>query len=125
MNPKVKKLWIAALKSGKYSQTKLVLKDYKGYCCLGVLCDLYAKTQKKKGFYSNDDGVTFQFHDTSRAVPYQTANLPKQVQKWSGVNSHLGYYKSNSKKDVSRSLSGGNDNGKTFKQIAKIIEAKF
>jgi hypothetical protein len=32
--------WIKALRSGEYAQTRNALKDDKGYCCLGVLCDL-------------------------------------------------------------------------------------
>ncbi len=30
--------WIAALRSGKFTQSKNRLKDDKGYCCLGVGC---------------------------------------------------------------------------------------
>lgn len=36
-------LWIKALRSGDYKQTRGTLKDNKGFCCLGVLCDLAAK----------------------------------------------------------------------------------
>lgn len=32
--------WVAALRSGEYKQTRLVLQDQNGFCCLGVLCDL-------------------------------------------------------------------------------------
>jgi hypothetical protein len=32
--------WINALRSGEYAQTRKALRDDKGYCCLGVLCDL-------------------------------------------------------------------------------------
>lgn len=30
--------WIAALRSGKYNQTRGSLRDQFGYCCLGVAC---------------------------------------------------------------------------------------
>lgn len=40
MNVEWKAKWIAALRSGLYSQTTGVLKDENGYCCLGVLCDI-------------------------------------------------------------------------------------
>ena len=30
------KIWIKALRSGEYSQTKTTLEDCDGYCCLGV-----------------------------------------------------------------------------------------
>jgi len=46
MNPRIQKLWIAALNSGNYVQGHNRLRestqagDY-SWCCLGVLCDLY------------------------------------------------------------------------------------
>lgn len=44
MNPEVKAKWLEALRSGKYKQGKFMLRNqYDGYCCLGVLCDLYGK----------------------------------------------------------------------------------
>lgn len=35
--------WIAALRSGKYKKETGHLRKNKGYCCLGVLCDLQNK----------------------------------------------------------------------------------
>lgn len=32
------KIWIAALRSSEYRQTKNALQDGLGYCCLGVAC---------------------------------------------------------------------------------------
>jgi hypothetical protein len=32
--------WLAALESGEYTQTILMLADETGYCCLGVACEL-------------------------------------------------------------------------------------
>lgn len=32
--------WINALRSGMFAQTKGVLKDDKGFCCLGVACEI-------------------------------------------------------------------------------------
>lgn len=57
MNPKVKKLWIAALESGRYKQgygdlcknpEATSFKKAGGFCCLGVLVDLYLKANKIK-----------------------------------------------------------------------------
>lgn len=44
MNPEIKTKWVEALRSGKYKQGKKSLRSREGdkYCCLGVLCDLYA-----------------------------------------------------------------------------------
>ena len=40
MIPELKQKWIEALRSGKYAQSQLALKNADGYCCLGVLCDI-------------------------------------------------------------------------------------
>lgn len=40
MTPEFKKLWVEALRSGKYQQTKNVLRNDKGFCCVGVALDL-------------------------------------------------------------------------------------
>jgi hypothetical protein len=37
------KLVLKALRSGEYKQTKAALQDEDGYCCLGVMCDVYRK----------------------------------------------------------------------------------
>jgi hypothetical protein len=44
MNPEIKALWLAALRSGEYKQGTACLKNmHCEYCCLGVLTDLYIK----------------------------------------------------------------------------------
>lgn len=52
MNKQVKKKWLSALESGKYAQgyRQLIYNTAAGkrYCCLGVLCDLWAKHMHKK-----------------------------------------------------------------------------
>jgi hypothetical protein len=40
MKPEIKKLWVEALRSGKYKQGKYHLHTGDKYCCLGVLCDI-------------------------------------------------------------------------------------
>lgn len=51
MNKKIKARWVKALRSGKYEQGRSSLKiieadGSKSYCCLGVLCELYCKSNK-------------------------------------------------------------------------------
>jgi len=47
MNKRIKTKWIKALRSGKYKQGTGRLKTNDGgFCCLGVLSDLYAKEKK-------------------------------------------------------------------------------
>ena len=40
MNKENMMKWVAALRSGKYAQTKEILRDEKGFCCWGVMCDI-------------------------------------------------------------------------------------
>lgn len=40
--------WVKALRSGKYSKTTGVLQDSKGYCCLGVGCDVFIPKSKQE-----------------------------------------------------------------------------
>ncbi len=60
MNKKIKAKWIEALRSGKYKQTKEVLHDGDGFCCLGVLCEVlgipkyYGEESGRWWFYSNN-----------------------------------------------------------------------
>lgn len=40
MDPEIKKQWIDALRSGKFTQGREQLQDESGYCCLGVLAQI-------------------------------------------------------------------------------------
>ena len=71
--------WLAALESGEYSQTAGVLRDSKGFCCLGVACHLSRKAKivdkNKLGFYVYGDAEG----DASMG------RLPYKVQKELGL----------------------------------------
>lgn len=58
MNKRVKKLWIKALRSGKYKQGRGHLKSNEEgvsyYCCLGVLCELALKDGVLTDYEGND-----------------------------------------------------------------------
>ena len=43
-----KKLWVAALRSGKYEQGKEYLRWGNKFCCLGVLADLISPEEWRK-----------------------------------------------------------------------------
>lgn len=42
MNAEIKAKWIAALRSGQYTQAHYSLRNYTSHCCLGVLLDVAA-----------------------------------------------------------------------------------
>ena len=81
MNARIKRKWVAALRSGKYAQGQGFLKDEDGgYCCLGVLCSIFAKEKSKLGvkFIGESDG-TWSFMGSG-------ATLPVVVADWAGLD---------------------------------------
>lgn len=46
LNKKQFKTWIKALRSGKYKQTRGILQDKNGFCCLGVACKVLIDPEK-------------------------------------------------------------------------------
>lgn len=137
--------WTKALRSGKYKQGKEFLKlEYKGvtrHCCLGVLCELYNKEMKKnKKSCAKEKAVDLK--DQRGVVPKNTEFffkfdnvaqiLPPKVRKWAGIKTSEGHLprKYFTTKDGSfngnpTDLTGANDEGKTFKTIANIIEKNW
>lgn len=112
MNENAKK-WVKALRSGKYKQTTYRLRNDKGFCCLGVACDLY--DPKKWKYYQPKKGRSL----TSGDFFYGSsiAALPTEVRDWLGLADIYGYY------NTQRSLDYLNDNLEwDFKKIADFIE---
>jgi hypothetical protein len=81
MNQQIKEQWIEALRSGEYSQTQEQLKDHHGYCCLGVLCDLYSKANEN-GLWKEETNL---FHFETYPGEYEYSTLPKNVSEWAGL----------------------------------------
>ena len=82
MDKRIKQKWIDALLSGEYQQTRQQLFDGDGYCCLGVLCDLYRKEHKEHEwshiFSEFEQKDKWEFLD-------QSETLPNDVIFWSGI----------------------------------------
>ncbi len=116
MKKNVMKKLVKALRSGDYAQAKgsLVKIDEHGnesFCCLGVLCDL--ATQAGEGEWNER-----YFEDERGHIC--SAYLPEGIVKWAGMKSQGGILPGNYS-----SLMTLNDNGKSFAEIADIIEAKY
>ncbi len=109
MKPEIKAKWLEALRSGEYKQTKerLATEDGK-FCCLGVLCELaLAEGITSKG--KDEEGI---FYDSShKSMP------PTAVLEWSNVSRDYGL--------TTYDIAELNDNGKTFSEIADIIEEQL
>lgn len=103
--------WLDALESGDYSQTRNVLQDRRGYCCLGVACDLFAKKFPDKISVVHQSGTVF----------YGGGNtsLPESVREWLGLKDIAGTYFYEGEEQA---LATDNDSGLPFKDIAAIIK---
>ena len=132
LRPEVKKRWLKALRSGKYEQTTGTLcePDSKGkpqaYCCLGVLCDIHRQSRRQKG-------DKWEEYDSS-ALRYHGADglLPEKVINWAFTSSTIAGLEAEGEDpksvlediDIPKagSLAELNDEGKSFKEIATVIE---
>jgi len=117
MDPKIKRKWLAALRSGEYVQGKgnLLSIEESGehsFCCLGVLCDLHSRETGQKWEVKKYDNVFSGLYNVSRYL--ENCNiLPSAVEKWAGDNI------------PNWTLADMNDNGKSFKTIANYIEKEI
>lgn len=103
MNTEAKKLWVEALRSGEYKQTKHLLHDDEGYCCLGVLCEVTRSNTKVPVDYDVS---------TNRITGYSLWDDQTDVSEWSEIPRDTQWY-----------LAGMNDDkDKTFAEIADYIE---
>jgi len=110
MKQAIKKKWLAALRSGDYKQTKEALRDEEGFCCLGVLCDVH-RIENKKRWQKG-----FNYYDENTILPHEIVN-------WAGLkNCNPGIEDSSI---CISTLADLNDEGKTFKEIADIIEKQL
>ena len=97
MKPTIQK-WVDALRSGKYKQAKGTLHDAKtgGFCCLGVYCKVITKDSKA----------------------YLGSGSEGPEEAYDKFNSLLGH-------KLKNELIQMNDTGKTFDEIADVLERKY
>lgn len=127
MDQKVKEKWVAALRSGEYEQTKSCLQDLSGFCCLGVLTDLYIKETGDGGWRERYEEVYHGLDDWSQEVLVgyfhgSESELPiGEVMDWADLDVDemvdIG--------GVEAKLYEHNDAGASFAQIADAIEGQL
>lgn len=121
MNPEIKQLWIAKLRSGEIKQTKgeLTRRQPDGSlqcCCLGVLCEQAAEKGVVKRAIDADGVISYRAPGDSRG---DASVLPKAVMEWAGIDNPYGRY-------GDEYLIVDNDSRKkSFGEIASIIEEHF
>jgi len=133
MNPQVKEMWVNALMSGDYEQTQGKLRTTTGFCCLGVLTDLYAKETNQDWILESSDPENIATEDYYTFE--QTDDfLPESVKQWAGLDSVCPKVmvenddcceEFGDDEYIPQELSELNDNGESFIQIAKLIQDQF
>ena len=135
-----RELWVDALRSGKYTQTKRHLSDNDGFCCLGVACDIFEgifpellshgrigvgyedeyRDMRIVDWYNEDeetqDTPDYDFNSIDSSM------LPTIVQQFLGLTRPAGEFMDIYGEEIS--LASKNDDGETFDQIAHIIAAE-
>lgn len=97
-------VWVKALRSGKYKQTKGTLQNNQGYCCLGVACDLFIENKETNNGFLIGGLPLFQSH-----CPYWLQGICSDFQIKAGHH-----------------LSALNDiQNFSFDEIADILEAVY
>ncbi len=130
MKKDIAEKWVAALRSGRYTQ----LQGYLGQgdtqrCCLGVLCDLMPDVEVVEGtMEAGGMRLTVRKYDGLDKV------LPYTVREWAGLqdNSAVPYKKEieeaaqvNIGEEFYENLAEANDRGVTFAEIADWIEKNY
>lgn len=118
MNPRIKKIWVSALRSGELEQVRGKLrKAGNKYCCLGVLCELAVR-----------EGVIPPAQWDYNAWSYCGSReyLPYEVRYWAGINAMNPQVfipdPDDPEKTLESTLAELNDTGSSFDEIADIIE---
>lgn len=118
-----RKLWVEALRSGKYRQTQDYLKTVSSesvcHCCLGVACEVY---QQHVGGLTE----TVEDDDEYRTFNGNSCVLPDEVQKWLNIDD-CGRLVNDIETPggVCGALTSLNDvGGYSFEKIADVIETQ-
>ena len=115
MNARIKKLWVAALRSGKWRKAKGQLRKSTNYrCCLGVLCEVYME-DAGEGEWIEGTFQEFRFH------------LPSRVRAWAGFDTFtpLPKVKIGTYAELSQHNDGQGCKPKSQLEIADAIEEQL
>lgn len=104
--------WVAALRSGKYQQDSGRLRTEKGFCCLGVLCDVVNESKwavHDRTSESGEKDTVFRYIDTGGTEV--DSYLPDSIQEQLTLTEWQ-----------CSELADLNDTGSLFSMIADVIE---
>lgn len=111
--------WVAALRSGEYRQTTEALRNCKGFCCLGVLVDIYLDTSPDATVKQRETWTEGEFWVPHAGGYYENAVLPSIVREWAGMKFSDGAL------GEGKYLTAMNDTGMSFSEIADVIEDRW
>ena len=113
MAPNKKKVWLAALRSGKYNHTPGVLCDGKGgYCCIGVLAEISPSVVKRVDPPRNYGIV--EYAGTKDPYDFNHRMLSKDQLEQIGIDFM-----------VARKLAEINDNSLNFDRVIEFIKTNL
>ena len=122
------KAWVAALRSGDYTQTKKMLhrvtkENENSFCCLGVACDLYKNSVGGGWYLEQADAWNEQAKFKDDEGSSADSDLTLAVMDWLGIaNSEGSYYVAFNKGSTLTRLN--DEENFTFAQIADVIESQ-
>jgi hypothetical protein len=127
MKPEVKALVVAALRSGEFKQTQATLRRGDGFCCLGVICEIYRR-ETGNGLWvpldapvpGDEDRLAF-IADTQHSIR-ERVFLPTEVAEWCGFDTDEPYHSDPVVNGFSTTAADMNDSGNTFLEIAAVIK---
>ncbi len=124
--------WIKNLTNGKYKQTAFALRRESGFCCLGVLTDMYIKKHGLNWDYVKDGACKF---------TGESNMLPQVVAEWAefdknilidtsdDLKSSLPVYDIKLKMIINdiqhEDITSANDYGETFSNIAAALNTQI
>lgn len=109
MKQAVAEQWITALRSDEYTQCTGQLKDGGGYCCLGVLTDLYVKAGEPGQWEDHN----FIYTDEPGYQRTEAFAVPYPVVAWAGL------------KETKYATALNDDERWSFSKIADWIESNW
>lgn len=118
MKKEIADLWIADLRANP-PQAMAVLYNGHGLCCLGRLCVVLGYE------FNAEDRIRYTDPERPGVYRYEGEVLPPPVKAAAGMNSVTGQFEEYNKDGsylLGRELTDLNDAGRTFAEIADIIE---
>lgn len=124
MDKRVKELWVGALRSEQYPQGREALRTETGYCCLGVLCNLFRLDGHPEAEWLADGSFTLGEGNSELGVdPVEYCEtLPPPVAEWAGLGKVVD-------PELGDALASHHNDGianitppKTFARIADLVE---